>query len=105
MPTAIGWAYGSFLAGQIYDRMGDKANLALRFLGERHGITSGVERTEAMQRLQEVLGVDAAQATRLLWHTYDPWRLWIPFASIGIASAIAIFFYARWVRKYEAPDV
>jgi MFS family permease len=105
MPTAIGWAYGSFLAGQIYDRMGDKANLALRYLGERHGITSGVERTEAMQRLQDVLGVDAAQATTLLWQTYDPWRLWIPFASVGIASAIAIFFYARWVRKYEAADV
>lgn len=105
MPTAIGWAYGSFLGGQVYEKMGDKANLALRFLAERHDITSGVDRTEAMVRLQEVLGTDAGEATRLLWQTYEPWRLWIPFAAVGIASAIAIFFYARWVRKYEAPDV
>ena len=105
MPTAIGWAYGSFLGGQIYDRMGDKANLALRYLAERQGITSGVERTEAMTKLQDVLGVGAGEATRLLWHAYQPWKLWIPFASIGLASAVAIFFYARWVRKYEAPDV
>ncbi len=105
MPTAIGWAYGSFLGGKIYDEMGDKANLALRFLAERHGVTEGVERTGAMVKLQEVLGVDAAEATRMLWHAYEPWRLWIPFASTGIASAVAIFFYARWVKKYEAPDV
>ena len=78
----------SFLGGKIYDGMGDKANLALRFLAERHGITEGVERTGAMLKLQEVLGVDAAEATRMLWHAYDPWRLWIPFASIGIASAV-----------------
>lgn len=105
MPTAIGWAYGSFLAGQIYDEKGDKANLALRYLSEHNGITSGVERTGAMEKLQEVLGLDAVRATELLWHTYHPWKLWIPFAAIGIASAIGIFIYARWVRKYEAADV
>jgi MFS family permease len=105
MPTAIGWAYGSFLGGQVYDKMGDKANLALRYLAEHHGITSGVERTVAVEKLQEVLGVDAVRATELLWNAYHPWRLWIPFASVGIASAIGIFFYARWVRKYEAADV
>jgi MFS family permease len=105
MPTAIGWAYGSFLGGQIYERMGDKANLAIRYLAERQGITSGVERTQAMERLQQTLHLNATQATELLWATYHPYRLWYPFAAIGIASAIGIFFYARWARKYEAPDI
>ena len=105
MPTAIGWAYGSFLGGQVYERMGDKANLALRYLAEHAGITEGVERTQAVEKLQEVLRIDATQAAELLWRTYRPWELWIPFAAIGIASAVGIFLYARWVRKYEAPDV
>jgi MFS family permease len=105
MPTAIGWAYGSTLGGQIYDKMGDKANLALRYLAEHQGIASGVERTVAMEKLQQVLGVSAAQATDLLWKTYEPWRLWIPFAAIGLAAAIGIFFYAKWAKKYEAADV
>jgi hypothetical protein len=105
MPTAIGWAYGSTLGGQIYDKMGDKANLALRYLAEHQGITSGVERTVAMEKLQQVLGMDAVQATNLLWKTYEPWRLWIPFAAVGIAAAIGIFFYAKWAKKYEAADV
>ena len=105
MPTAVGWAYGSKIAGKIYDKMGDKANLSLRYLAEHHGITSGVSREEATAKLGEVLHLDAAQTTHLLWTTYDPYRLWYPFVGIGIASAISIFFYARWVRRYEAPDI
>ncbi|MBV9891496.1 MAG: MFS transporter, partial [Rhizobacter sp.] len=51
MPTAIGWAYGSFLGGQIYDEMGDKASLALRYLKEHGGLDAGVDRTTAMEAL------------------------------------------------------
>jgi len=105
MPTAVGWAYGSIMAGKVYDKMGDKANLALRYLAEHQGITSGVSRETATVKLGEVLHLDAAQTTHLLWTTYDPYRLWYPFVGIGIASAISIFFYARWVRRYEAPDI
>jgi MFS family permease len=105
MPTAIGWAYGSFAGGQIYDRMGDKANLAMRWLAEHRGMTEGVERTHAMDTLQRVAGLDAVRATDLLWQAYHPWKLWIPFASVGIAAAIGIWLYSLWVRKYEAADV
>jgi hypothetical protein len=58
-----------------------------------------------MERLQRVLHLDAGAATRLLWGAYQPWRLWIPFAAIGVASAIGIAIYAKWVRRDEAPDV
>jgi MFS family permease len=105
MPTAIGWAYGSFAGGQIYDRMGDKANLAIRWLAEHRGMTAGVERTQAMETLQRVTGLDAVRATDLLWQAYHPWKLWIPFASVGIAAAIGIGLYSLWVGKYEAADV
>jgi POT family proton-dependent oligopeptide transporter len=105
MPTAIGWTIGSFIGGKIYESMGEKASLALRYLAGHTGISSGVERTEAMAKLQDVLHLDASQATRLLWQTYHPYQLWYPFAGLGLASAIGIFFYARWARKYEAADV
>lgn len=104
MPAAIGWAFGSLMGGHVYERMGDKANLALRYLSER-GLAEGVDRTQAMESLQQALQLDARQATELLWHAYHPYQLWYPFAAIGIASAIGIFFYARWARKYEAADV
>lgn len=105
MPTAVGWCIGSLLAGRIYDTQGDKANLALRYLKEHQNMATGVERTTAMETLQKTLNLDPNAATRLLWDAYHPWQLWIPFALIGIASAVGIFFYARWVRQYEAADV
>lgn len=105
MPLAIGWAYGSFMGGQVYDKMGDKANLALKYLAENSGITSGVDRTGAFAKLQEVLNINAVDATNLLWNTYHPYKLWYQFAAIGVASAIGIYFYSLWVKKYEAADI
>jgi POT family proton-dependent oligopeptide transporter len=104
MPTAIGWAIGSILAGHIYENQGDKANLALRYLAEQ-GLPADVPRNQAMEALQQALQLDARQATELLWHTYHPYELWYPFAAIGIASAVGMWFYARWARQYEAPDI
>ena len=34
IPFAIGWGYGSFVGGQLYERAGEKAGLALRYLAE-----------------------------------------------------------------------
>jgi hypothetical protein len=104
MPTAIGWAIGSILAGHIYENQGDKANLALRYLAEQ-GLPADVPRNQAMEALQAALQLDARQATELLWHTYHPYELWYPFAAIGIASAVGMWFYARWARRYESPDI
>ena len=58
-------------------------------------------RPEAMIKLQEFLDINATEATKLLWDTYNPSMLWTPFAAVGILSAIGIFFYARWVKDVE----
>ncbi len=105
IPLAIGWAFGSLLGGSIYDNAGDKANLAIRYLAENHNVTEAITRPEAMIRLQEYLGINAVEATNLLWATYHPHKLWYPFAAVGFVSAIGIFCYSRWVKKYEAPDI
>jgi len=105
MPTAIGWVIGSYAAGGLYDKVGEKAGLALRWLGEHGGVPAGVERTNALEAMQRVSGLDAGAATTMLWRTYHPYQVWYPFVAVGIASAIGIFLYARWVRNVEAPDI
>lgn len=98
VPVAVGWGYGSFLGGQVYDRMGDKANLALDYLSNHYNIV-GISRPEAMNKLMEVTGLNAIDATNLLWNVYDPYKLWYQFALIGLASAAGMLLYSRWVRK------
>ncbi len=104
IPQGIGWGVGSLFAGHVYDRMGDKANLAIDYLSRVHNVTD-ITRPQAMLKLQEVTGMSAEQATQVLWDTYDPYRLWYQFAAIGLVSALGMWLYARWVKKYEEPDV
>ncbi|MBN8457624.1 MAG: MFS transporter [Verrucomicrobia bacterium] len=116
IPVGIGVFLGSWLAGTVYQRFGEKANLALRYIAEYTPMgqtkswdgnmaslesTLGIPRTEAMARLQEFSGLDPVAATQLLWHTYHPHVIWLPFAAIGIVAAIALFIFGRMARKWS----
>lgn len=103
IPQGIGWAVGSLFAGSVYDKMGDKANLALDYLANNHGVTD-IARPEAMAKLMEVTGKTAQQATDILWTAYNPYELWYPFAAIGIVSGIGMIFYGRWVKDDSTAD-
>ncbi len=108
IPLAIGWAFGSIWGGELYGRMGEKANLALNYLSGHHLLDQALTdqlretlRPEAMSILQQKLNINAVEATKLLWNSYHPYTIWYWFAGVGIASAIGIFFYSHWVKKYE----
>lgn len=104
IPQGVGWAFGSWYAGSVYDQLGDKANLALDYLAKNYELTD-VARTNAMNKLVEVTGMTHQQATDLLWDAYDPYRLWYRFAAVGLISALGMLIYGMWVRRHEAPDV
>ncbi|MFC1841098.1 MFS transporter [Thermodesulfobacteriota bacterium] len=101
IPQAIGWGYGSLMAGHVYDEMGDKANLAIRYMREHLNLSGEIERNEAFSRLMEATGKNAVDVTNLLWNTYHPYELWYRFAAIGIVSAIGIFIYSLVVKRNE----
>jgi MFS family permease len=101
IPLAVGWGYGSIMGGKIYDRMGDKANLAIRYMHDQLNIIGEIPRNEAFSKLMEATGKNAVEATNLLWNTYHPYELWYQFAAIGIVSAIGIFIYSKAVKKSE----
>ncbi|MBK8130549.1 MAG: MFS transporter [bacterium] len=50
IPLAIGWSYGSLRGGQVYDEMGDKANLSLRYLDSKFGIHAGMSQSDLVAR-------------------------------------------------------
>ena len=101
IPIAIGWGYGSFIGGQIYERAGEKAGLALRYLSEVLQVTEMPARTQAFARLTEVLGRTPAEVTQLLWDKYDPSQVWTPFAIAGILAAIAMYAFIHFARRWE----
>ena len=82
--------------------MGDKIAETIGYYATLNDVTMGITRPEAVDRFMQVTGLNAADATRLLWDTYQPHTLWYPFAAIGFASAVGILLYSIWVRKTEA---
>jgi MFS family permease len=104
MPFAIGWVIGSLAGGTLYEKAGEKAMLALRYLEQHGGVPAGVERTNAMEALQSATGLDPNAATRLLWDTYHPFRVWYPFVALGLLAAVGIGLYSRWISKDEAAN-
>jgi len=117
IPVGIGVYVGSKIAGYVYGNYGEKAILALRYLAEKtefaagHGWDGsiatlesalGVMRPEAMQKLQDVTGLDSTAATQLLWDTYHPYaHVWIPFAIIGLIAAVALWIFGRMARRWK----
>lgn len=117
IPVGVGVFAGSWIAGEVYGRFGEKAILALRYLAEKTQLAAGkawdgetkslealleVKRSDAMARLQEVTGLDSVAATKILWDTYNPqFKVWIPFAVIGIISAIALAVFGQMAKRWK----
>ena len=101
IPLALGWGYGSYAGGQIYQRAGEKAGLALRYLSEVLQVKELPGRDQAFAYLTARLGESPARVTRLLWDTYDPSRVWMPFALAGLAAAVAMLIYNYLARGWQ----
>jgi MFS family permease len=116
IPVGVGVFLGSWIAGAVYGRHGEKAVLALRYLAEKTPLgaaknwngeigtleaTLGIKRTEAMLRLQEATGMDPMTATQTLWDTYSPQYVWLPFAMIGVLAAIGLFLFGQRARRWK----
>jgi POT family proton-dependent oligopeptide transporter len=104
IPFAIGWTAADYLGGVAYDRLADKANLALRYMREHALVAPDVldhlKRTDAMKALMDATHLDARQATELLWGAYHPQTVWYPFVAVGILTSFAMVAYARVAQRW-----
>lgn len=117
IPVGVGILIGSKIAGYVYGHHGEKAVLALKYIAEKtpfgqsrgwNGDVSmleavlGIKRTEAMIRLQELTGLDATAATKMLWDTYHPnIKVWVPFAVVGVISAVALWIFGQKAKRWS----
>jgi POT family proton-dependent oligopeptide transporter len=101
IPSALGWGYGSFVAGQLYERAGEKAGLAIRYMSEVLKVQYLPNRCNAFASLTEMLGQTPAETTRLLWDMYHPSRVWTPFAIAGLLAAIALFIFNHFAKRWK----
>jgi len=120
IPVGIGGFAGSKMAGYVYGHYGEKAVLAQKYLATESPLAAkvqwdgdvasleqalGIARPDAFAKLMEVMGLDAAGATQLLWDTYSPQLVvWLPFAAIGVAAAIALVIFGQLAKRWKDMD-
>jgi POT family proton-dependent oligopeptide transporter len=104
MPFAIGWTLADYVGGVAYDRLADKANLALRYLGDQSlaspDVIAKTSRTEAFKALMQATHTNASQATKLLWDAYHPYSVWYGFVAVGVVTAFGMLIYGQIAKKW-----
>jgi len=103
-PILIGWTIEGKLGPWLYDVFSAKDELARQMLVARGLDPAAVSKQalpvgEAFSKLVQVTGEAPEKLTQLLYQNHHVGYTWLIFAGVGVASAIMIFFYGRWVAK------
>ena len=95
--------------GVDYHRLAEKQDLIQKALDARDWSRSpelaarvmGLNIFEARAAAAAEINQSPKSTTRLLWKTYHPqYKVWIPFASIGVAAAIALLIFGQMAKKW-----
>jgi MFS family permease len=103
-PILIGWTIEGKLGPVLYDIFSSKDEFSRQMLRERGLSAAEVSQAvlpvgDAFKKLVEVTGETPQRLTQLLHQTHHVGMTWFVFAAIGIASAVMIYFYGRWILK------
>ena len=105
MTVGIGWSIGSVVAGEMYEKGGDKVNLARRYLVENFGFTQsaadGLDRGSVLETLMQQGNLDVWEVRQVLWDAYSPQSMWTVFTAIGVASLLMLIVYDRVVEAAQ----
>lgn len=112
IPVAIGWIAGSLVAGNAYEKHGDKVNLARRHLKDvldlDASFVDAIPKSEVMTTLSGKLGGTVMDAQHLLYDTYHPEAMWFSVAMVGVVSMVLMVVYdlaTRYIDKRGAQPV
>jgi dipeptide/tripeptide permease len=107
MTVGIGWSIGSIIAGEMYQKSGDKVELAKRYLVDHANVpaeqVAKIDKAEILGFFEKTVGVDAWGARDLLWKTYEPYGMWLVFTLIGLSSMVMLIGY-DWVVRAAAKN-
>jgi len=103
-PILIGWTIEGKLGPWLYDQFSSKDLFSRQMLVER-GLspeqitTAALPNGEAFKKLVEFTGESPEKLTQALYQAHHVGYTWFVFAAIGVASAVMIYLYGRWILK------
>ncbi len=103
-PILIGWTIEGKLGPLLYSLFSSKDEFARQMLIERGMAPELVTKQvlpvgEAFHKLVQFTGESPEHLTRLLYQNHHVGLTWFVFAAIGVAAAVMIYLYGRWIRN------
>jgi MFS family permease len=103
-PILIGWTIEGKLGPLLYDVFSSKDEFARQLLMQRGLPADAVSKSalpvgEAFNKLVQFTGETPEKLTQLLYQSHHVGWTWFVFAIIGVASAVMIYLYGRWILK------
>jgi dipeptide/tripeptide permease len=108
-PILIGWTIEGKLGPQLYHIFSAKDEFARQLLVER-GLSpaqcseQALPVGEAFKKLVQVTGESPEHLTQVLYHSHHVGLTWYVFAAIGVASAVMIYYYGKWILKLAGKE-
>ena len=108
LPEAIGWGFGSLVAGYWYQVHSDKHSLALKYLTEKLNWSaqsaSELPKDQILITLSKALHLNSFELSQFLWLAYSPQKIWYWFIMIGFLTVIGLLFHQKYFKKKEAAN-
>ena len=103
-PILLGWTIEGKLGPELYHWFSAKDEFAREMLVQLGWSLDAVGKEalpvgEAFKKLVEVTGKTPEVLTQQLYQSHHVGVTWFVFAAIGVASAVMIYFYGRWIQK------
>lgn len=100
LPIGFGWTIEGMLGPWLYDVYASKEVLSRALLAEK-GMTddaiAAIPQGEAFDHLVQFTGETAQALTAYLYQNNDIYMVWYIMGSIGLISAVGMFFYGKWL--------
>ena len=103
IPVAIGSLFAGFVSGNVYESMSDKISLARREAISRNfglpDISDHYSQNDYLYDAAQKMGMTADQFSQFLWDKYHPSSIWMVITGIGVAAALLLFLYDRFIIR------
>ena len=101
LPLGIGWVAESFVGPTLYDKYAAKETLARELLQQEYAFSAqqiaNIAQGEYFSALVKVSDKSASVLTQQLYDANNIGLVWFVMALVGVASAIGLVSYAKWL--------
>lgn len=99
LPVALANIFAGIVAGPVYQQLTDKTTLLKQEFIERGISIPDITQNELFAKATVDFKMTTSQLNQFLWDKYHPSNIWFVVTGIGLAAAISLYLYDRFLLK------